>query len=129
MHLILKAIYFNALTLKSTETDSQRCSVKKVFLEISPNSQENTCTRVSFLKTLQALGLWHRCFPVNFAKFLRSPFFIEHLWWLLLKVTTLRWLLCQIDVQKQLFADVLQTRYSENIRNIHRKTPVPESLF
>ena len=23
--------------------------------------------------------LWHRCFPVNFAKFLRTPFFTEHL--------------------------------------------------
>ena len=23
--------------------------------------------------------LWHRCFPVNFAKFLRKPFFTEHL--------------------------------------------------
>ena len=21
---------------------------------------------------------WRRCFPVNFAKFLRTPFFIEH---------------------------------------------------
>ena len=28
--------------------------------------------------------LWHRCFPMNFAKFLRTSFFIEHLWWLLL---------------------------------------------
>ena len=27
--------------------------------------------------------LWCRCFPVNFVKFLRAPFFIEHLWWLL----------------------------------------------
>ena len=26
----------------------------------------------------------HRCFPVNFAKFLRTPTFIEHLRWLLL---------------------------------------------
>ena len=26
----------------------QRCSVKKLFLEISQNSQENTCGRVSF---------------------------------------------------------------------------------
>ena len=26
-----------------------------------------------------------RCFPVNFAKFSRTPFFIEHLRWLLLK--------------------------------------------
>ena len=30
------------------------CSVKKVFLEISENSQENTCARVSFLIKLQA---------------------------------------------------------------------------
>ena len=29
--------------------------------------------------------LWHRCFPVNFAKFLRTPIFKEHLRWLLLK--------------------------------------------
>ena len=28
----------------------RRWSVKKVFLEISQNSQENTCTRVSFLR-------------------------------------------------------------------------------
>ena len=27
--------------------------------------------------------LWHSCFPVNFIKFLRTAFFIEHLWWLL----------------------------------------------
>ena len=24
--------------------------------------------------------LWHWCFPVNFSKFLKTPFFIEHLW-------------------------------------------------
>ena len=30
--------------------------------------------------------LWHRCFPVNFAKFLRTPFFTDHLWWLLLLI-------------------------------------------
>ena len=24
--------------------------------------------------------LWHRCFPVNFAKFLRTPFLTEHVW-------------------------------------------------
>ena len=29
--------------------------------------------------------LWHRCFPVNFVKFLRTPLYIAHLWWLLLK--------------------------------------------
>ena len=34
--------------------------------------------------TLLKKRLWQRCFPVNFVKFLRTPFFIEHLWWLLL---------------------------------------------
>ena len=35
---------------KKDRSSHQRCSIKKkVFLEISQNSQENTCTRVSFL--------------------------------------------------------------------------------
>ena len=29
---------------------------------------------------------WHRCFPVNFAKFLRTPFLTEHLCWLRLNL-------------------------------------------
>ena len=73
---------------QSTEAVAQRSSVKKVFLEISQNSQENTCARVLFSiklrppATLLKKRLWHRCFPLNFAKFLRTSFFTEHLWWL-----------------------------------------------
>ena len=33
--------------------------------------------------TLLENRLWHRCFPVNFVKFLRTPFLTEHLQWLL----------------------------------------------
>ena len=36
-----------------TEAVAQRCSFKKLFLEISQNSQENSCTRASFLMKLQ----------------------------------------------------------------------------
>ena len=54
---------------------------KKVFLRILQNLQENTCARVSFLglryATLLKRRLWCRRFPVKFAKFLRTPFFIE----------------------------------------------------
>ena len=57
----------------------RRCSVKKTSLEILQNSQEITCARVFFLKK----RLWHRCFPLNFAKFLRTHFLTEHLRWLL----------------------------------------------
>ena len=35
--------------------------------------------KVAGLSTLFKKNLWHRCFPVNFVKFLRTPFFIEHL--------------------------------------------------
>ena len=68
----------------SLEAVVQRYSVKKVFLEISQYSQENTWPESLFLinfikKEAQAQG-----FPVNFVKFLRTPFFIEHLWRLLL---------------------------------------------
>ena len=64
---------------------SYRSSRPEVFckwglLEISQNSQENTCVRVFFNKvagltpaTLLKKRLWYRCFPVNFAKFLRTP--------------------------------------------------------
>ena len=39
------------------------------------------------LATLFKKRLWHRYFPVNFSGFLRTPIFIEDLWWLtLLKV-------------------------------------------
>ena len=32
--------------------------------------------------TLLRKSLWHGCFLVNFVKFLRTPFFLENLWWL-----------------------------------------------
>ena len=70
----------------------RRCSVKKVFLKDSQNSQESTCSGslVSSFKPEEYFGTerhkrpWYRCFPINFAKFLRTPFFIEHLRWLVL---------------------------------------------
>ena len=34
--------------------------------------------------TLSKKKIWYRCFPVNVAKFLRTPFLAEHLRWLLL---------------------------------------------
>ena len=56
------------------------CSIKKLFLKVSKHSQENECFRVSFNEvsglrptTLLKNGFQHRCFPVNMAKFLRTP--------------------------------------------------------
>ena len=48
------------------------CSVKKEFLKLSQNSQENTCARVSFLTKVFS-GTEN--FSVNFATFLKTNFF------------------------------------------------------
>ena len=51
-------LYISAIKLDTmcvhAEAVTRRCSVKKVFLEISQNSQKNACVRVSFLIKLQA---------------------------------------------------------------------------
>ena len=43
---------------KNIWSSHQRCSIGKVVLKISLNSQENTCSRVSFLIKLQAWGFY-----------------------------------------------------------------------
>ena len=50
----MKNTFVEIPTLESSEGAVQKCSVKKMFLKISQNSQENTCGRVSFLIKLQA---------------------------------------------------------------------------
>ena len=61
--------------------------------------------------------LWHRCFPVNFEKFLRTAFIIEHLRWLLLSLVDSKYQyiqrngnnLIQLPVQTLLQADASLT--------------------
>ena len=64
----------------------QRSSIIKVFLEISQNSQENTCARVSFLIQLQASAcnfikketLAQVC-SCEFCEISKNTFFTEYL--------------------------------------------------
>ena len=77
------------MLLKVLEAVAQRCSVKEVFLQISQNSQENTCARVSFLRKPQACNFIKKetlaqVFSCEFCKISKNTFFIEHLWRLLL---------------------------------------------
>ena len=56
-----KWLLFQRFHADECRTSHRKCSVKKVFLEISQNSQENSCAIVSFLIKLQAS-------PSNFIK-------------------------------------------------------------
>ena len=73
--LIMNAFYRN--------TESQKCFTKKVFLEITRNSQRKHLYQSLFFNkvaglrpaTLLKKRLWHKYFPVNFLKFLRTTFY------------------------------------------------------
>ena len=72
-------------TVDPTFRSSQRSwSIKKVFLKISQNSQQNTCAKVSFLIKLQASvcnfiekEALEQIFPVTFCKIFKNTFFTE----------------------------------------------------
>ena len=66
--------------LLCTEAVVRSCSVKKVSLEISQNSQENTCSRVSFLIRPEDCNLINKetltqMFSCEFCKIFQNTFF------------------------------------------------------
>ena len=62
-------------------------SVLRKFAKFTEKHQSLFFNKVAGLRsaTLLKNRLWQACFPVNFAKFLRTPFFTEHSQWLLLE--------------------------------------------
>ena len=67
---------------------------KGVLRNFTKFTGKHLCQRLFFNKvedlspaTLLNKRLCYRCFAVNFAKFLRTSFLKEHLWWLLPKLT------------------------------------------
>ena len=77
-------VYFWKKVSPETYSSRHHCSeiLKKDLMKY--NARKNTCARFPFLIKLQAWylrpatllkkKLWHRCFPMNFAKCLKTPF-------------------------------------------------------
>ena len=66
----------NYVSIRFLEAVVRRCSVKKVFLEISQNSQENTCARDSFFNKVESLAQLFSCGLCKISKnthFYRTP--------------------------------------------------------
>ena len=77
-----------------------------MFFKISQNSQENTCAIIIFnkiagLRLFLKRRLWHRCFPVNFVKFLKTLF---------LKNTSSCFDMCK-NLNIPLISQILMSRY------------------
>ena len=89
---ILCILKFRELCHSTESTHPEMFCEKGVLKNFAKFTGKHLCQTFSFSKvavltpaTLFKKKLLHRCFPVNFAKFLRTPFCIEHLWWLCLK--------------------------------------------
>ena len=67
------------LTVRSSH--SEVFCKKGVLTNFTEFTGKHECLRPT---TLLKKRLWHRCFPVNFVKLLRTPLSTEHLRWLLL---------------------------------------------
>ena len=72
--LNINMMYYN---LRKSSVDGDRLRVFKMIQELKSKLKP---------RTLLKKRLWHRCFPVNFEKFLRTPFFTEHLRWLFMNL-------------------------------------------
>ena len=82
--LVISAVAFDN---SSSGSSHQKCSIKKMFLKILQNSQQQICARVSFLIKLQvsASNLIKKealvqVFSCEFCEIFKNTFFTEYLW-------------------------------------------------
>ena len=80
--VLLRLVFLD--TEYSSEVVQQLLAVPH-FGKVAWKSQKQSSRELFCKKRCSWKILNRRCFPVNFAKFSRSPFFIEHFRWLLLK--------------------------------------------
>ena len=99
--IILRSNFSSSINIKKTlwtsfnaRSNRPKVFCKKEVLENYPKfTGKHLCQSLFFNKvaglrpaTLLKKKLWYRCFLMNFGKFSRTPFFIEHLQWPLLNV-------------------------------------------
>ena len=93
---IVNRMYQSATVWKNKHTDIKLFQtipkesprgVRKDVFNIVAKLTGKRCTKASFLMKKVTLG---RCFPVNFAKFLRTAFFTEHYGALLLTISPIK---------------------------------------
>ena len=78
--LYLSTEIHSMANLKNLKAVAKKCSVKRVFLEITQNSQENTCGRVSFLTKLQVSRFVLLFYLV---KYVDTAFMLKKVHWVL----------------------------------------------
>ena len=77
------AVFDYSKILMDRSSRSEVYYKKSVLRNFAKFKWKHLRQRLFFNKVASLKRLWHRCFPVKFEKFLRTPFLTEHLWWLL----------------------------------------------
>ena len=72
--------FFKVFFWRPSEAATGGVLQEKVFLEISQNSQENTCARVSFFCNFVKKETVAQVFSCEFCEISKNTFFTEHLW-------------------------------------------------
>ena len=80
---------YRSITFRGSRPDMS--SKKGVLTSFTKFTGKHLCQSLFFNKnavlspaTLLKKKLWHRCFPANSVKFIKTPFYKEHLLWLFL---------------------------------------------
>ena len=99
-----RTVYRSRVIGVNTTSRSSRLEVfcrKKVPSNFAKRPGKHLC-QSCFLNKVAGLrsALWHTCFPVYFAKFLRKSFLTEHLLWLLLNVEGSKLTIFELSVNK-----------------------------
>ena len=91
----------NKNSIFSYYRSSRRCvfCIKGVLRNFTKFTGKHLCQSLYFNK-VAGLRLWHRCFLVNFARFLRTPFLTQHLGWLLLILNWWKEMIFVLNVNK-----------------------------
>ena len=93
----------NSKPLNKQYNDTKIKQRSEVISRVLDETLSRGCLR---LATLIKKRPWHRCIPVSFAKFLRTPFLTEQLRWLLLLEGVF---LCNFAILQNCFFIVLKT--------------------
>ena len=82
---IFYAVSLIAVSMQCRSSRTEEFCKKCALRNVAKFKGKRLCQSL-FRATLLRRRVWHRCFSVNFAKFLRTPFLTEHLRWMLLAV-------------------------------------------
>ena len=77
--LSIPGVVIRCFIFRSTEAVTRGALKKMVFLEISQNSQENTCVRVSQVLTFIKKDTLAQAFSRRFCEISKKTFITEHL--------------------------------------------------